>query len=65
MRLVLAAFLVIISVFVPIVQWNKNHTICSFLKKAAIKGLGLHEGGTKEVRQDAHTHVPVCFCVGV
>lgn len=48
-RGVLLAFLVIISVFVPLVQYNKHKNLVDFLKRAAIKNLGLQSGGTKEV----------------
>lgn len=42
--------LVVFSVFGPVAQRSKYQHACSFLITAAIKGWGLREGGTKEVR---------------
>jgi len=49
-RLVILAFIIIVSIFYPVVQYQKYQRVCRFLTQAAVKGWGLHEGGTKEVR---------------
>lgn len=48
-RLVLLILIVVVSIFQSVVQHQKHQRLCRYLTRAAVKGWGLHEGGTREV----------------